>query len=72
MVLPLSIFLAFNSILFTFFPISTYLSFKMKQHEGHYKHKHKTKCLSVEDQKNYGVPVFWNIMNSLKMKYFYK
>lgn len=43
----------------------------MKQHEDH-KHKHKTKCLSVEDQKNYGVPVFWNIMNSLKMKYLYK
>lgn len=44
----------------------------MKQHEDHYKHKHKTKYLSVEDQKNYGVPVFWNIMNSLKMKYLYK
>ena len=28
--------------------------------------------ISREDQKNYGVPVFWNIMNSLKMKYLYK
>lgn len=68
-ILSLSIFFAFISILKFY---SKYILVKIKQHKDHYKHRRRIKCLSVEDQMNYGVPVFWNIMNSLKMGYLYK
>ena len=53
-ILSLSIIFAFISILFKKFD-NKYIFVKINQNKDHDKHRRKIKCLSVEDQMNYGV-----------------